>query len=108
MVKRMRARLRAIGDILYRGRHRPFHKQAEWLSRVVTGYFRYFAVPGNIDALESFWTQVLRTWLMALRRRGQKHRLTWDVFGPRVGRLIFHPRILHPYPEARFHANHST
>jgi RNA-directed DNA polymerase len=107
-VKRMRARLRAIGDILYRGRHRPFHKQAEWLSRVVMGYFRYFAVPGNIDALESFRTQVVRYWLTALRRRSQKHRLTWEVFGPRVCRLIPHPRILHPYPEARFHANHPT
>jgi hypothetical protein len=106
MVKRMRSRLRAIGDILYRGRHRPFHKQAEWLGRVVAGYFRYFAVPGNIDALEAFRTQVLRSWLMAFRRRSQTHRLTWDVFGPRVSRLIPHPRILHPYPEARFHATY--
>ena len=72
------------------------------------GYSRYIAVPGNIDALESFRTQVLRSRLMALRRRGQKHRLTWDVFGPRVSRLIAHPRILHPYPEARFHASHPT
>jgi group II intron reverse transcriptase/maturase len=52
--KRMRARLCVIGDILYRGRHRPFHKQAEWLGRVVAGYFRYFAIPGNVPALEAF------------------------------------------------------
>jgi hypothetical protein len=55
MKERMRARLRAFRDVLYRGRHRPLHKQAEWLGRVVgEGYFRYFTVPGNIPALESF------------------------------------------------------
>ena len=103
---RMRARLRAIGDVLYRGRHRPFHKQADWLGRVVAGYFRYFAVPGNMPALESFRTQVLRSWLKALRRRGQKHRLSWDHFGPRADRLIPRPKILHPYPNVRFAAKH--
>jgi RNA-directed DNA polymerase len=107
-VKRMRTRLRALRDVLYRGRDRPLHKQAEWLSRVVMGYFRYFAVPGNIMALESFRIQVLRYWLLALRRRGQKHRLNWDIFGPRVNRLIPRPRILHPYPEQRFRAKHPT
>jgi RNA-directed DNA polymerase len=105
-VKRMRTRLKVLRDVLYRGRHRPFHKQAEWLSRVVRGYFQYFAIPGNIEALDSFRTQVLRYWLMALRRRGQKHRLNWEVFGPRANRLIPRPRILHPYPEARFRVKH--
>jgi RNA-directed DNA polymerase len=104
--KRMRTRLRALRDVLYRGRHRPFHKQAEWLGRVVVGYFRYFAIPGNIPALESFRTQVVRTWLHALRRRSQKHRLIWEVFSPRVNRLIPHPRVLHPYPNERFYAKH--
>jgi hypothetical protein len=106
--KRMRARLRMIGDILYRGRHRPFHKQADWLGRVVAGYFRYFAIPGNTPALEAFRTQVVRLWLHALRRRSHKHRLNWQVFGMRVSRLLPHPKILHPYPNARFYAKHPT
>jgi RNA-directed DNA polymerase len=106
MKERMRARLRALRDVLYRGRHRPLHKQAEWLGRVVAGYFRYFAIPGNIPALESFRTQVVRYWLKALCRRSQKHRLTWEVFGPRVNLLIPHPRVLHPHPNDRFYAKH--
>jgi hypothetical protein len=104
--KRMRARLQTLRDTLVRGRHRPFRLQAEWLGRVVMGYFRYFAIPGNIPALESFRTQVVRYWLRALRRRSQKHRLSWEGFGPLVNRLIPHPRVLHAYPNARFYAKH--
>jgi group II intron reverse transcriptase/maturase len=104
--KRMRARLQALRDVLYRGRHRPLHQQAEWLGRVVEGYFRYFAIPGNIPALESFRTQVVRYWLKALGRRSQKRRLTWEVFSPRVNLLIPHPRVLHPHPNDRFYAKH--
>ena len=104
--KRMRARLQTLRDGLVRGRHRPFRKQAEWLGRVVMGYFRYFAIPGNIPALEAFRTQVVRYWLRALRRRSQRHRLSWETFGPRATRLIPHPRVLHPFPNERFFAKH--
>jgi len=104
--KRMRARLRTIRDALVRGRHRPIRAQAEWLSRVMTGYFRYFAVPGNIRSLGSFRTQVTRYWLRTLRRRSQKHRLRWETFGPRANRLLPHPKVLHPHPNERFYAKH--
>ena len=105
---RMRSRLQTIRDVLHRGRHRPFHKQTEWLSRVLAGYFRYFAVPGNFRALEAFRTQVVRYWLKALRRRSQKHRLMWATFGPRANRILPAPKILHPHPNVRFYAKHPT
>lgn len=104
--KRMRARLQSIRDVLVRGRHRPVGKQAAWLGRVVAGYFRYFAVPGNIQALDSFRTQVVRYWFRALRRRSQKHRLRWEVFGPYANRILPTPKILHDYPDVRFYAKH--
>lgn len=104
--KRMRVRLQMIRDVLVRGRHRPMHKQAEWLVRVVAGYFRYFAVPGNIHALMSFRTQVTRYWFRALRRRSQKSRLTWETFGPRANRILPAARVLHEHPNVRFYAKH--
>ena len=57
-------------------------------------------------ALEAFRTQVARLWLHALRRRSQRHRLTWDNFGPVVNRWLPRPKILHPYPNQRFYAKH--
>ena len=104
--KRMRTRLQSIRDVLVRGRHRPVGRQAQWLGRVVAGYFRYFAVPGNIHALEAFRTQVVRYWFRALRRRSQRHRLRWEAFGPYANRILPTPKILHDYPNVRFHAKH--
>ncbi|MFO0935535.1 MAG: hypothetical protein U0798_03345 [Gemmataceae bacterium] len=102
----MRTRLQSIRDVLVRGRHRPIGKHAQWLRRVVAGYFRYFAVPGNANALESFRTQVVRYWLRALRRRSQKHRLRWETFGPFFNRVLSTPKFLHDYPNVRFYAKH--
>lgn len=82
-------------------------KQAVWLARVVAGYFRYHAIPGNVPALGSFRTQVMRYWYKALRRRSQKHRLCWETIGPRANRILPAPRVLHEYPNVRFFAKHS-
>jgi len=104
--KRMRARLRAVKERLAVIRHRPIREQGAWLSRVLAGYFQYFAIPGNIPALEGFRNQVTRFWHQSLRRRSQRHRLSWDRFGPLVDRYLPSPRVLHPYPNDRFYAKH--
>ena len=51
--------------------------------RVVRGHTAYYAVPGNIAAVSAFREQVTRHWDRALRRRSQRHRVTWE----RMGRL---------------------
>jgi RNA-directed DNA polymerase len=104
--KRLRARLQAVKERLAVIRHRPIREQGAWLGRVLTGYFQYFAVPGNIPALSGFRDQVTRLWHQSLRRRSQRHRLNWDRFGPLVKRYLPSPRVLHPYPNDRFYAKH--
>jgi hypothetical protein len=104
--KRMRARLQSIEETLRYRRHAPVAQQANWLGRVVMGYFRYHAIPGNMPALEAFRTQVIHTWLAALRRRCHRHRLNWERFGSIVDSLVPRPRIMHPHPNERFYAKH--
>jgi RNA-directed DNA polymerase len=104
--KRLRARLRAVKQELLRRRHEPVPAQGAWLQRVLRGYFNYHAVPGNSAALEAFRTQTARSWLAALRRRSQRHRLPWERFTQRVTRWLPRPKILHPYPSERFYAKH--
>jgi RNA-directed DNA polymerase len=104
--KRLRARLAALKQALLRRRHEPIVQQAAWLRTVLQGYFQYHAVPGNWAALETFRTQAARAWLSALRRRSQRHRLTWDRFRARVDRWLPRPKILHPHPNERFYAKH--
>ena len=47
-----------------------------------------------------------RSWLHALRRRSQRHRMPWERFGRLVDRWIPKVQVLHPYPNDRFYAKH--
>ena len=100
--KRMRATLHAIGEELNRRRHEPIRMQGQWLNRVVSGYFNYYAVPGNLVRLSGFRKAICRLWRQALRRRSQRHRLQWSRFGLLTNLYIPNPRNTHPYPEERF------
>jgi RNA-directed DNA polymerase len=104
--KRLRAKLSEVRQELVQRRHEPIPQQGQWLRSVVRGYFNYHAVPGNTAALEAFRAQTVRSWLRALRRRSQRHRMTWERFRRHVDRWLPIPKILHPYPNERFLAKH--
>jgi RNA-directed DNA polymerase len=100
--KRMRARLKAIREALLRRMHEPIPEVGRWLRRVVQGYFNYHAVPGNVDRLDAFRKEVSRAWLHALRRRGQRGRMSWRRLARLIERYLPRARVLHPYPHQRF------
>jgi len=103
---RMRAKLRAIKEELRRRMHDSIAQQGQWLRQVVRGYFAYHAVPTNIRSLAAFRYFVGRLWLRTLRRRSQKDRFSWDRLSRLVAEWLPSPRILHPWPDARFAVNH--
>jgi len=86
--------------------HQPIPEQGQWLCRVVTGYFAYHAVPTNITSLGSFRSVVVSLRRRTLRYRSQKDRTTWKRIGKIAQDWLPRPRILHPWPEARFAANY--
>jgi hypothetical protein len=104
--KRMRAKLLELKQQLRRRMHEPVAQTGQWLRSIVQGYFNYHAVPGNMDSLNSFRTQVIWRWYRALRRRGQRRRLTWARFLRLVDAWIPSARIVHPHPNVRFDAMH--
>jgi RNA-directed DNA polymerase len=104
--KRLRAKLSEVKQTLMLRRHEPISQQGKWLRGVVQGYFNYHGIPGNTAALEAFRTESVRSWLRAVRRRSQRHRMKWDRFSRLVDRWIPHPKVLHPYPNERFYAKH--
>lgn len=104
IAKRMRAKLREVNVELKRRRHRPVPEQGVWLRSVVQGHLAYYAVPGNLDAVDAFRTQVARHWYKALRRRSQKTRLTWQRMNRLARRWLPPVRVRHPYPNVRFAA----
>jgi group II intron reverse transcriptase/maturase len=104
--KRMVAKLKAIKAELRHRKHAPVPLVGVWLRKVVLGYYRYHAVPGNIDRLRLFSYRVRWFWRSVLIRRSQRARGSWERLAPLLDRWIPMPRVLHPYPAARFAATH--
>ena len=102
--KRMRAKLSKVKAELIRRRDLPIPDQGRWLASVVRGHFNYYAVPDNGKAITTFRYRVTHLWLRALRRRSQRHRMTWKRIGLFADRWLPPARILHPWPTARFDA----
>jgi group II intron reverse transcriptase/maturase len=102
--KRMRAKLKLVKAELQRRRHWPIPEQERWLASVLRGHFNYFAVPGNIDSITAFRDQVRWYWIRALRRRSQRHHMTWDRFGRMASVWLPPARIVRPYPSVAFAA----
>jgi len=101
MKQRMRAKLRAIKQDLWRRMHRPIPETGSWLRSVVSGWYRYYAVPLTYRTLQSFRRQVMWLWYRTLRRRSDKDRTTWPRLYRLSDRWLPTPRILHPYPSER-------
>ena len=99
--KRMRATLDAIRAELMRRRHESVAIVGKWLNRVVQGYFNYHAVPDNLRRLQGFHAEVCRAWLLGLRRRSQRHRMTSVRFRRLIDRYVPRCRLQHPYPPLR-------
>ena len=104
--KRMRAKLQSVKEELRRQMHAPVSVVGKWLKRVVEGYYRYHAVPGNIATLSLFRERLCRFWRTVLRHRSQRRQPSWDRLRRFFQRWIPRPRILHPFPDARFDAMH--
>src|ERR1700674_5028771 len=104
--KRMVAKLKAIKAELQRRKHHRTTEVGAWLRKVVLGYYQYHAVPGNSIQLRIFNRRVGRLWRSVLVRRSQRAQMRWDRLIPLLNRWIPQPRILHPYPDARFSATH--
>jgi group II intron reverse transcriptase/maturase len=102
--KRLRAKLKQVKDQLKRRRHLPIPDQGRWLGSMVRGHLAYYAVPGNSRAISAFHRQLGRLWRRALRRRSQRHRLSWRRMERLVARWLPPARIRHSYPEVRFDA----
>ena len=104
--KRMRAKLREVKQQLRKRMHDPVPQTGQWLKSVVQGYFNYYAVPGNLTSLGVFRDRVIALWWRTIRRRSQKHPISWTRTLALAQRSLPQPRALHPFPDARFAATY--
>jgi hypothetical protein len=101
IAQRLRKKLQAIKDTLRRRLHWPIPQQGAWLKSVLLGHYRYYAVPRNGSLLTVFRDTIMRYWCQTLRRRSQRHRMTWPRMYAIAEQWLPKPHILHPYPAQR-------
>lgn len=100
---RQRRKLSSIKEVLRKTYHERPVKVGQWLKVVMQGYFNYYAVPGNTIVLEGFRTAVIRSWIMAMRRRSQRNNsVSWRRFATLIAWFIPRVRVRHPYPNQRW------
>ena len=100
--KRQSSKLKLLRVELRKRMHLPNHEIGTWLARVLRGYYRYYAVPGNYQALEQFRKAIKRMWRTTIRRRSQKAKINWKQMDKLAEAWLPQPKILHPYPSERF------
>ena len=104
--KRMRAKLHEVKQQLRERMHDPVRQTGQWLKSIMQGHSNYYAVPGNLDSLGVFRERLIGQWWRTLRRRSQKHPISWTRILALADRWLPQPRVLHPYPAVRFAASY--
>ncbi len=105
--KRMQAKLQEIKAELRRHVHASIDEQGRWLTSVVRGFFAYYAVPSNSASLGAFLARIRVIWIRRLRRRSQRHRMTWARMQRYFDRYLPRNKVAHPWPEERFRVKYS-
>lgn len=101
MRKRWQVKLKEVYSELRRRMHEPVPKQGSYLRSVLLGYMRYYAVPMNNRSMSAFRHSVQWLWWKTLKRRSQKHNMTWRRMRRLVDKWIPPVRVYHPYPLVR-------
>jgi RNA-directed DNA polymerase len=101
IARRLRQKLQEVKAALRRRMHWPIPQQGAGLRSVLLGHYRYYGGPRNGSLLAVFRARVMRSWCQTLRRRSQRHRLTWPRLYAWAERWLPPPQIVHPYPAQR-------
>jgi len=102
MRKRWHAKLKEVYGELWRRMHDPVPEQGAYLRSVIMGHARYYGVPMNGPSVAAFRKEVCWLWSKVLKRRSQKHNLTWERMKRLIDRWLPVTRVCHPYPLVRF------
>jgi RNA-directed DNA polymerase len=101
MRKRLVAKLKEVYLQLRRRFNATIPEMGAYLRSVVLGHMRYYGVPLNLKALQSFRYALGKIWKQALQRRSQRARIRWDRMNRFIERWLPPVHICHPYPTTR-------
>jgi RNA-directed DNA polymerase len=95
---RLARALVAINEWCRDNRHRPIRDQHSRLSAKLEGHYAYYGITGNMQQLQRYSRQTVRSWRRWLERRTRAKGLTWARFNALLARHpLPPPRIVHRY-----------
>jgi len=103
--KKLRNKLAELKKTMRKRLHWSIPDLGTWLKSVIVGHCRYYGVPWNGKSLTRFRSEIIRMWCRLLRRRSQKHRITWKRMNRLAKKWLPSPFICHPYPLERMRVN---
>jgi len=60
--------------------HKPIGELIDKLNIKLLGHYRYYGISDNSNKLQEFMRYITQTLFKQLRRRGQKHKLSWEGY----------------------------
>ena len=102
----MVAKLQQIKLELRYRRHEPIVLVGAWLRMVVSGYYQYHAVPGNLPQLGIFRHRLASLWRHVVQQRSQRAKVSRERWNRILLRWLPLPSVLHPHPRERFDATY--
>jgi group II intron reverse transcriptase/maturase len=80
IAKRLARKLHEIWLWFRANRHKPMKWQQERLVSRLNGYYNYFGITCNLEALEQLFGGVRKGWRYWLSRRSQRAKISWERF----------------------------
>ena len=78
--KKLKAKTKLPKQWLKENMHKPIEDIIYKLNIKLVGHYRYYGISDNSNKLMEFMRYIVRTLFKQLRKRSQKHRLTWDKY----------------------------
>jgi group II intron reverse transcriptase/maturase len=94
--RRITRKLKELRQEAHRRMHTPVATQHQWLMAVLHGHHAYYGLPANFRPMAGFFFEVRKLWYRSLRKRSQRHPLSWSGFTALLQRFpLPQPRITH-------------
>ena len=93
-MKKLKVKLQIAKEWINENMHMNIEELLLAINRKYRGHCQYYGVNGNFQMLYKVWVYLKHTTLHALRRRGQKHPISWEKFSEIWKSYIMPPRIL--------------
>ena len=92
-VKKLKTKLQIAKEWIYDNMHRGIEELLMAINRKYRGHCQYYGVNGNYQMLSKVWHYLKYITHYALRRRGQKHPISWEKFSEIWKTFIMKPKI---------------